>query len=132
MRGSVSAVTVAAVLAATLAPVGSPRAGELTGQGSGRSWVSAECIQPVAPDVDKTDAQALNASIIRYNRFVAAVDQYNRCLRTEADADILRLRNVINGDVEALQKAAIAATEAVREAVAQPRDPSEVPAGGVQ
>ena len=113
-------VVLAILLLTTLAVAA--QAGELTGQGGDQRWRSSECILPVAPQVDKADAQALNASINRYNRYVAAVDQYNRCLRAEADADIARLSSVINGDVLALQEEAVAAAEAVRQAVATPRE----------
>lgn len=130
MRRLVAVWAMAAGGALVLAP--GVLAGELDLQGSTPSWESTACIQPVAPTIDKTDATALNASINRYNRFVAAVDQYNRCLRAEADTDIARFSKVINDEVQRLQAAAIADAEAVRADVAAPRDPSEVPEGGVQ
>ena len=115
-------VRVSLITAVSLGVVGGAAAGELTGSGGSQGWTSTACLQPVAPDIDKTDAAALNASINRYNRFVAAVDQYNRCLRSEADADISTIRNMINDEVRALQEVAIRDAEALRAAVATPRE----------
>lgn len=100
-------------------------AGELNVENGQPVWSSVSCIQPVPSQVDKADAQTLNESINRYNRFVAAVDQYNRCLRDEADSDLVGLRQAVNDSVRALQDQAIAEAAAVRAAINAPRGPDE-------
>lgn len=108
-----------------VAGIGSSGAGELNVENGQPVWSSTLCIRPAAPQVDKADAQALNASIVRYNRYVTAVDQYNRCLRDEADGDLRSLRESINDGVRTLQAAAIADADGVQEAINAPRGPEE-------
>ena len=100
-------------------------AGELDVEDGQPVWSSTTCIQPVPSQVDRADAQTLNESINRYNRFVAAVDQYNRCLRDEADSDLVGLRQAVNDSVRALQEQAIAGAAGVRAAINAPRGADE-------
>ncbi len=100
-------------------------AGELNVENGQPVWSSATCSRPAAPQVDRADAQALNASTIGYNRYVAAIDRYNQCLRDEADNDLRSLRESINDSVGALQAAVIAEADAVQAALNAPRGPDE-------
>ncbi len=93
---------------------GSAAAGEIVTRGGGQVWVPQSCERPSAPAVDRTDAQALNESINRFNRYVASVDAYNRCLSDEAARDSEVLVGIINGSVRDLQQEAIAGVEVER------------------
>jgi hypothetical protein len=43
--------------------------------------------------VDRTDAQSLNASIVRYNAYVAEVERYDACVRAEAERDLQAIQD---------------------------------------
>lgn len=98
-----AAVAVSFVLA-TAAPAAV--AGELVGQ----TWRSTQCQKPSPPPIDRTDAQTLNDSIMRYNAYVAQVELYNNCLKAEADRDM----QIIRQGFEAAQGAAIREVETTR------------------
>ena len=95
------------------------QAGEIKQQDGQDVWVSHACDPPLAPSVNRDDAQALNASVNRFNRYVADVDAYNRCLSEEAGVDSEALVAVINGSVRDLQNEAIAGVEVERSALAR-------------
>ena len=99
---------------ATCAAAVSATAGEILTQDGRQVWVSQSCERPSAPTVDRADAQALNESINRFNRYVALVDAYNRCLSEEAARDSEVLVGTINESVRDLQQEAIARVEVER------------------
>ena len=101
-----------------LVAIGSSEAGEVRQQGGREVWISQACERPLAPAVEKGDAQALNQSVNRYNRYVAVVDDYNQCLSEEAARDIERFVGLVNESVRSLQDEAIAGVEVERAALA--------------
>lgn len=92
----------AAVLAAFAAPAA---AGELTLRAGVATWTSTECRAPIAPAGPFPDAQALNAA---QSALVQAVDQYNLCLRNEAERDMQRANQAVLDSVRGLQNQAVA------------------------
>ena len=101
-----------------LVAVGSLEAGEVRQQDGRQIWISRACEQPLAPVIEKADAQALNQSINRFNRYVEAVDAYNRCLSQEAGRDIEKFVETVNQSVRNLQEEAIAGVAVGRAALA--------------
>lgn len=108
---------VLAFTVAVMARIGSLEAGEVRQQDGREIWVSQACELPLTPAVERDDAQALNQSINRYNRYVEAVDAYNQCLSQEAARDIERLAGVVNQSARHLQDEAIAGVEVERAAL---------------
>ncbi len=105
------------VTAVTLAAFGPAVGGEIKQQGGRQVWLSQACEMPPAPAVSRDDARDLNQSIIGFNRYVALVDTYNRCLSQEAARDAEALVGVINNSVRDLQAEAIAGVEVERAAL---------------
>lgn len=95
----------AAVLAALAAPA---VAGELTMRAGAGAWRSTECRAPIAPAGPFPDAQSLNAA---QSALVQAVDQYNLCLRNEAERDMQRANQIVLDGVRELQNQAVATAQ---------------------
>lgn len=93
----------AAVLAAMVAfPA---VAGEVSSRGGQTSWAPSECRMPVAPAGPFADAQSLNAAQAMLTQ---AVDQYNLCLRNEAERDMQRVNQAVVERTRQLQNEALA------------------------
>lgn len=92
-----------AVLAATAALPA--LAGEVALRGGQASWAPTECRMPVAPAGPFADAQALNAAQAALTQ---AVDQYNLCLRNEAERDMQRVNQTVVERTRLLQNEALA------------------------
>ncbi len=83
-------------------------AGELSLRGGQGSWQSTECRMPVGATGPFADAQALNAA---QTALVQAVDQYNLCLRNEAERDMQRSNQIVLDRVRQLQSEALAVAQ---------------------
>jgi hypothetical protein len=94
----------AADVIATLSAAPAMR-GDLTLRGGQGSWQPTECRMPVATAGAYADAQALNAA---QSALVQAVDQYNLCLRNEAQRDMQRANQIVIDRVGQLQSEAMA------------------------
>lgn len=93
-------IAVLAAIAAA-APAG---AGDLMLRGGQGSWQPTECRMPVGAAGTFADAQALNAA---QAALVQAVDQYNLCLRNEAERDMQRANQIVIDRVRQLQTEAM-------------------------
>ena len=90
---------------ATLVVVAAPAlAGDLTLRGGQGTWQPTECRMPVGAMGTFSDAQALNAA---QAALVQAVDQYNLCLRNEAERDMQRANQIVIDRVRQLQTEAM-------------------------
>jgi hypothetical protein len=83
----------------------SASAGELSLRGGQGSWQPTECRMPVGAAGPFADAQALNTA---QTALVQAVDQYNLCLRNEAERDMQRSNQIVLDRVRQLQSEALA------------------------
>lgn len=97
----IRAVAIAALAGLVAAPA---LAGDLTLRAGQGSWQPTECRAPTAPIGTFADAQALNAA---QTALVQAVDQYNLCLRNEAERDMQRANRIIIDRVSELQTQAM-------------------------
>ena len=79
-------------------------AGDLTLRGGQGTWQPTECRTPVGATGTFADAQALNAA---QAALVQAVDQYNLCLRNEAERDMQRANQIVIDRVRQLQTEAM-------------------------
>jgi hypothetical protein len=96
--------TIAAAAAAAL--IAFPAvAGDLTLRGGQGSWTPTDCRMPAAPAGPFADAQALNAAQAALTQ---AVDQYNLCLRNEAERDMQRANQLVVERTRQLQNEALA------------------------
>ena len=98
----IRAVAIAALAGLAAAPA---MAGDLSLRAGQGSWQPTECRMPVGAVGTFADAQALNAA---QTALVQAVDQYNLCLRNEAERDMQRANQVIIERVRQLQTEAMA------------------------
>lgn len=80
-------------------------AGEVSMRGGQAAWTPSECRMPVAPPGPFPDAQALNAAQAALTQ---AVDQYNLCLRNEAERDMQRVNQAVVDRTRQLQDEALA------------------------
>ena len=101
----IRAVAIAALAGLAAAPA---LAGDLTLRAGQGSWQSTECRTPTAPIGTFADAQALNAA---QTALVQAVDQYNLCLRNEAERDMQAANRVVIDRVRQLQSDALTAAQ---------------------
>jgi len=83
-------------------------AGEVALRGGQGSWSPTECRPPIAPAGPFADAQALNAA---QGMLTQAVDQYNLCLRNEAERDMQRVNQIIVERTRLLQNEALATAQ---------------------
>ncbi|MHA1566419.1 MAG: hypothetical protein ACTSX7_13990 [Alphaproteobacteria bacterium] len=114
LLGRVAIITITVLTAHS-----SAQSGEIKQQNGRQIWVSEACEPPLAPAVNRDDAQGLNQSIIGFNRFVGLVDAYNQCLSQEAARDVEAFVGVVNNSVRDLQDEAIAGVEVERAALAR-------------
>ena len=90
----------------TIAALATPAtAGELILRGGQGTWTSSECRMPTPTPGPFPDAQSLNAA---QSALVQAVDQYNLCLRNEAERDMQRANQTVLDAVSRLQNEAVA------------------------
>jgi hypothetical protein len=99
-------LTLLVAAAACVVASSAATAGELTGG----AWRSVQCTKPTPPAMDRTDAAALNESIMRYNAYIADIRAYDDCLRAEVERDMQAIRN----GFESAQNAALREAEAAR------------------
>lgn len=95
-------ISAAAIAALTATPT---LAGEIALRGGQGSWTPSECRLPVVPVGPFPDAQTLNAAQAALTQ---AVDQYNLCLRNEAERDMQRVNQLVVERTRQLQNEALA------------------------
>ena len=83
-------------------------AGDLMLRNGQGTWQPTDCRMPVGAAGPFADAQALNAA---QTALVQAVDQYNLCLRNEAERDMQAANRVVIDRVRQLQNDALTAAQ---------------------
>ena len=78
--------------------------------GSG-SWSSTECEHPEPYQFNTMEADTINYGV---SEFIAQVQDYNRCLRAEADRDLRMIHRIINDDLMARQNEIIDEVNQIR------------------
>ncbi|MCZ6721152.1 MAG: hypothetical protein O7A65_06405 [Proteobacteria bacterium] len=78
--------------------------------GSG-SWSSTECERPESYQFNTMEADTINYGV---SEFIAQVQDYNRCLRAEADRDLRMIHRIINDDLMTRQNEMIDEVNQIR------------------
>ena len=92
------------VIAMATVLVGSGAVGASAGELTRGVWRSDQCAKPIAPPIDRTDAQSLNLSVANYNDYVREVERYVACLKTEAAEDMRVIQDGFNGAQDEVQR----------------------------